>query len=122
MPSKLRLKRIADRIKQEISEMQVTGRISDPRLSSMFITDVTIDRELTFANIYVSSLEGQESAESILEGLKHASGFLRSNLADKIALRSFPKLRFFWDETPEKAEKIERLLDSLLEDTQDNGK
>ena len=101
--------------------MLVTGQISDPRLSSVFITDVTVDRELSFANIYVSSLEGHESAEIILAGLEHAGGFLRSILADKIELRTFPKLRFFWDETPEKAEKIERLLDSLLKDTQDNG-
>jgi ribosome-binding factor A len=121
MPSKLRLKKISDRIKQEISEMLVTGRISDPRLSSVFITDVTVDRELYFANIYVSSLDGKEQAETILQGLEHASGFLRSNLADKIELRSFPKLRFYWDETPERAEKIERMLDQLKEESSNNG-
>lgn len=121
MPSKLRLRRIADRIKQIISEMLVTGRISDPRLSSIFITDVTVDRELSFANIYVSSLEGHDQAEQVLEGLEHASGFLRSNLADQIELRTFPKLRFFWDETPERAEKIERMLDRIKEESAGNG-
>jgi len=113
MPSKVRLKRIADRILQELSEMLVTGRISDPRLGSVFITDVNVDRELYFANIYVSSLDGHDQAAAILQGLEHASGFLRSSLAEKIELRTFPKLRFFWDETPEHAEKIERLLDAL---------
>jgi ribosome-binding factor A len=121
MPSSLRLKRIADRIKQEISEMLVTGRISDPRIGSVFITDVTVDRELYFANIYVSSLDGQDQAESILQGLEHASGFLRSTLADRIELRSFPKLRFFWDATPEHAEKIERMLDKLKDENSGNG-
>jgi len=113
MPSKVRLKRIADRILQELSEMLVTGRISDPRLGAVFITDVNVDRELYFANIYVSSLDGRDQASTILQGLEHASGFLRSNLSQKIELRSFPKLRFFWDETPEHAERIERLLDNL---------
>ncbi len=113
MPSKLRTKRIADRIKQEISEMLVTGRINDPRIGSVFITDVSVDRELAFATVYVSSLEGREEAEAILQGLEHASGFLRSNLARQIDLRTFPKLRFFWDETPEQAERIERMLDKL---------
>ena len=116
MPSKLRVAKIADRIREEISEMLVTGQINDPRLNQVFITDVTVDRELMFANIFVSSIEGQESSRQILEGLDHAGGFLRSALSKRIELRSFPKLRFFWDETPERAERIERLIDSLADD------
>ena len=113
MPSKLRLKRIADRIQQLLSEMVVTGKISDPRLSTVIITDVTVDRELNFAKIYVSSLEGKSQSANILAGLEHASGFLRSSLAHEISLRTFPSLRFFWDETPERAEHIEQLIDSI---------
>lgn len=113
MPSKLRTKRIADRIQQLLSEMLITGKISDPRLASVFITDVTVDRELSFAKIFVSSLEGKSQSGEILAGLKHASGYLRSSLAHEIDLRTFPMLRFFWDETPERAEHIEQLLDSI---------
>jgi ribosome-binding factor A len=115
MPSKLRAKRIADRIQQLLSEMLITGKISDPRLASVFITDVTVDRELSFAKIFVSSLEGKSQSDEILAGLKHASGYLRSSLAHEIDLRTFPMLRFFWDETPERAERIEQLLDSIAE-------
>ncbi|HUV15329.1 MAG TPA: 30S ribosome-binding factor RbfA [Pelolinea sp.] len=115
MPSKLRLKRIADRIKQEISEMFVMGQINDPRLLGVFITDVNVDRELSFANVFVSAIEGENTSEMILDGLEHASGFLRSTLAKRIELRAFPRLRFFWDETPERAERIERIIDSLSE-------
>lgn len=121
MPSKLRVARIADRIREEISEMIVTGQISDPRLNQVFVTDVTVDRELMFANIFVSSIEGQESSRQILAGLEHASGFLRSTLSKRIELRSFPKFRFFWDETPERAERIERLIDSLSDDQPEAG-
>ncbi|MDO9547300.1 MAG: 30S ribosome-binding factor RbfA [Pelolinea sp.] len=113
MPSKLRLKKISDRIQQLLSEMLVTGRISDPRLESVFITDVTVDRELSVAKVFVSSLEGKEHSTEILAGLEHASGYLRSSLASQIDLRSFPVLRFFWDETPERAERIEQMLDSI---------
>ncbi len=115
MPSKLRTKRIAGRIQQLLSEMLITGKISDPRLASVFITDVTVDRELSFAKIFVSSLEGKSQSSEILAGLEHASGYLRSSLAHEIDLRSFPMLRFFWDETPERAERIEKLLDSIAE-------
>jgi ribosome-binding factor A len=115
MPSKLRLQRISDRFKQEISEMLVMGQINDPRLMGVFVTDVKVDRELSFANIFVSAIGGEETSETILEGLEHANGFLRSTLAKRIELRSFPRLRFFWDSTPERAERIERLIDSISE-------
>lgn len=121
MPSKLRVAKIADRIKEEISEMLVTGQISDPRLMQVFITDVKVDRELMYASIFVSAIEGKESSQLILEGLEHASGFLRSALSKRIDLRSFPKLRFFWDDTPERAERIERLIDSLSENIQEDN-
>jgi len=113
MPSKLRTKRIADRIQQLLSEMLITGKISDPRLASVYITDVTVDRELSFAKIFVSSLEGKSQSDEILAGLEHAGGYLRSSLAHEIDLRTFPMLRFYWDETPERAERIELLFDSI---------
>ena len=112
MPSKLRLQRISERIREELSEM-VVMEISDPRLAGISITDVTVDREFTFADIYVSAVEGHERAPEVLEGLAHASGFLRKTLADRIELRIFPRLRFHWDPTPEKADHIERLLANL---------
>ncbi|HAF61309.1 MAG TPA: 30S ribosome-binding factor RbfA [Anaerolineaceae bacterium] len=113
MPSKTRLKRIADRMQQDLTEMFVRGVVHDPRLEGIYITDINVDRELAFANIFVSALEGQEREAEILAGLNHAKGYLRSQLASKIELRTFPELRFFWDPTPERAERIEHLLDSI---------
>ena len=112
MPSEVRLQRIADRIKRELSEMLVF-ELSDPRLRQIYITDVNIDRELAFANIYVSAIEGAERAPEILAGLESASGFIRRNLAQRVDLRSFPHLRFHWDPTPEQADRIEGILASI---------
>lgn len=84
--------------------------VTDPRLQSVFITDVNVDRELAFATVYVSALEGKDRRAEILDGFQSASGFLRSQLAARTDLRSFPKLRFIWDETPEHAEHIEKLI------------
>ncbi len=113
MPSPIRIKRIEDRIQQDLSEMLARGQIHDPRLAGISVTDVKVDRELAYANIYVSALEGVSRSKDVLEGLKSASGFLRSTLAAAIDLRSFPRLRFYWDVTPEKADRIERLLAEL---------
>ena len=124
MVSKLRAQRMADRIREELSEMLIHD-ISDPRLAGISVTDVSVDRELAYANVYVSALEGSERSEEVLEGLQHASGYLRRALAQSIDTRTFPRLRFHWDPTFERAEKIERLLASLHEeqesDTEQDG-
>jgi len=114
MASKIRLQRIADRARQEIADMLLRD-IQDPRLRQIFITDVKMDRELAFADIYVSALEGAVRSKEILAGLESAAGFLRRELSARVEVRSFPKLRFHWDPTPENADHIEKILAELRE-------
>lgn len=114
MPSGTRLQRIADRIRQELSEMLIR-EISDPRLKQIYITDVKIDKELAFADIFVSAIEGVSRSADVLAGLNSASGFIKRNLASRIELRAFPRLRFHWDITPENADHIEQILAKLRE-------
>ncbi len=121
MPSSLRLQRISDRIRQELSEM-VVKEIADPRLEGISITDVKVDRELAYADIFVSAIEGAVRSKEVVNGLEHASGFLRKSLSDRIELRVFPRLRFHWDPTPERADHIETLLASLKSDKSSAGK
>ena len=115
MVSKLRAQRIAERIHEVLSQIMLY-EISDPRLEGIYITDVKVDRELAYANIYVSTLEGSSRVSEVLEGLEHAKGHLRFELSQRIELRSFPQLRFHWDPTFERAERIEQLIDSLHEE------
>lgn len=115
MPSNIRLKRIQEQIQKVLTEILET-RVNDPRINGVYVTDVTVDRELDYANIYVSSLEGEERAEEILEGLRTASGFIRYNLSQEVKLRVMPQLRFYWDETPQRADRIEELLNEIREE------
>lgn len=117
MVSITRAQRIAERIREELSEL-LLYEISDPRLSGVSITEVSVDRELGFASVYVSALEGSERAKEILEGFQSAKSHLRHELALRIDLRTFPQLRFHWDPTFERADKIERLIASLHEEQQ----
>ncbi|MGB8980778.1 MAG: 30S ribosome-binding factor RbfA [Anaerolineales bacterium] len=112
MPSGIRLQRIADQVRQELSEMLIR-EISDPRLQQIFVTDVKVDKELTYADIFVSAVEGVSRSADILAGLESASGFLRRTLSARVKLRAFPRLRFHWDVTPENADRIERILAEL---------
>jgi ribosome-binding factor A len=112
MPSELRLQRIADRIRQELSELLIR-ELSDPRLKLIYVTDVKVDKELAFADIFVSAVEGSPRSQEILYGLESASGFIRRTLAARVDLRVFPRLRFHWDPTPENADRIEKVLAEL---------
>jgi ribosome-binding factor A len=116
MVSQTRARRIGRRIQEELSEILIF-EATDPRLAGVFITEVSVDRELAFASVYFSALEGEERAEEILAGFKSASGFMRSLLAKRVDLRSFPQLRFNWDPTPENADRIDKLINSLSDDT-----
>ncbi len=120
MPSDIRIKRIEDQIRRVISEI-IESKVNDPRVESVYVTDVTVDRELDFANIYVSSLAGATSAEDILAGLQNASSFIRYTLSQEIKLRVMPKLRFYWDETPDRAERIETLLSEIRGERDQQG-
>jgi ribosome-binding factor A len=112
MVSKTRLTKISERIQQELSEI-ILMESSDPRLKGVTITGAEVDRELAFADIYVCALEGSQRSQEILSGLEHAQGFLRSELAHRMELRVFPRLRFHWDPTFERADQIERLLNTI---------
>jgi ribosome-binding factor A len=114
MPSGVRLQRIADRVRQELSDMLI-HEINDPRLKQISITDVKVDRELAYADIYVSAVEGAARSAEILAGLESASSFIRRMLAGRVDLRVFPHLRFHWDPTPENADRIEKVLAELRE-------
>ena len=117
MVSKTRTVRIAERMRNELSEMLIK-EIHDPRLQGVSITDIEIDRELSYATIYYSSIEGSARVEEIQAGLEHAQGFLRSELAQRIDLRVFPRLRFRYDPTFERAENIERIFAELNAETE----
>jgi ribosome-binding factor A len=49
-------------------------------------------------------------------GLEHAQGYIRHELAERIDLRIFPRLRFHWDPTPEKAASLEKLFATLRDE------
>ena len=114
MPTNVRLQRIADRIRLELSEMLIR-EINDPRLHQIYLTDVKVDRELAYADVYVSAVEGVSRSKDVLAGLESASGFIKRTLASRVELRAFLRLRFHWDMTPENADHIEKVLADLRE-------
>ena len=62
--------------------------ISDPRLKLIYVTDVKVDRELAYADVFVSAVEGVSRSADVLAGLESASGFIKRTLASRVELRA----------------------------------
>lgn len=110
-PTKKQL-RAAEQVQEILSEL-VQFEVADPRLQTVTIMDVHIDRELMYADVYVNAMDGEEAREEVMAGLEKAAGFLRYNLGKRANMRQVPELRFKWDETLERARQISELIESL---------
>jgi ribosome-binding factor A len=110
--SKIRQQRTAEQIRLILSEL-VLRELRDPRLQDLTFTDVRIDRELQYADIYVHALGDDSREVEVTAALEGATGYLRRELAQRMRLRTVPHLHFHWDPTLAHAEHINTLLDSL---------
>jgi ribosome-binding factor A len=107
-----RQRRVADAIRVELSQLLLL-EVNDPRLTGITVTEVQVDRELQYADVYVNALGEEERQAEVLAGLERAAGFLRHRMSQSIDLRKLPELRFEWDTAFEQAARIDELLDSL---------
>jgi len=93
-----RLERIGHLIQEKIGALIVEGRIKDPRVDTFLsITRVSVSRDLSYANVYVSSFKTPEGLAKGVAGLQSAAGFIQSQLSGQMRLRQTPRLRFFED-------------------------
>jgi ribosome-binding factor A len=111
MPSPIRQRRVADRLLQETS--QLLQEMNDPRLALVTVTRVNIDRELEYANVFVSTVGDAARRKEVILVLDGAKGYVRREIARRVQLRRAPELIFHWDPSPEKAEHIAQLLDEI---------
>ncbi len=110
--SKIRQERTAEQIQIILSELFLK-EVSDPRLAGVTITEVLIDRELQHANIYVNALGDDGRQKEVMDGLQRASGFLRSQVAQRLDLRAAPTVTFHWDPRLRYIDEVNALLDGL---------
>ena len=120
MANQVRQKRVADRIRAEIGDL-LTREMADPRLKLVTVTDVSVDRELAYANVWVCRADGNSAEKEVITALEGAKGFLRREIAARVQLRNAPQLVFHWDRAPDHAEKISHILDELKSETPPAG-
>ena len=104
-----RPERLAEQIKEEVS-LIIAGEVEDPRVGFVTVTDAKLTPDLRYAKIYVSVLGTQAEVKESLAALKHAAGFIRTQLGAVLRMRRTPELHFVYDDTTETAARIEELL------------
>jgi ribosome-binding factor A len=77
------------------------------------ITSVDVSPDMTHAKIYFTVLE-KDKLQHTLEGLKRSAGFLRAQLAKRVQMYTTPELRFVYDESVERGDRLSRLIDAAL--------
>ena len=107
-----RPQRLGDLIQREVSEL-IRMEVRDPRVGMITITSVDVSPDITHAKIFFTVLEKEKLPET-LEGLKRSAGFLRAQLAKRIKMYTTPELRFVYDESVERGDRLSRLIDSAL--------
>ena len=101
--------RVSDLLVELIAEL-LRKEIRDPRLGAVTITAAKVTKDLRQARIYFSLLGRREDKQAAQAGLESATGFMRSKIGKQLNLRFVPTLEFFYDETPDEAQRIEDLL------------
>lgn len=116
-----RSRRIAEQIQRELSEI-VRLELKDPRVGMITLTDVEVTPDMEHAKIFFTRLGDAADNEAVTLALRHAAGFLRSELAHRMRLRVVPELRFEYDESVERGVRLSNLIDAAVASDQPKPK
>lgn len=109
--------RLAAQLQQELSELLRAGVLRDPRVYGLDITVTAVElaRDLSHAQILLSTLGDAARLPDAIAALNHAVGKLRGELGRRLRLRHIPELTFRADQSIGEADKINRLLRDALD-------
>jgi len=117
MPTQRQL-RVNNLLQQEIASI-LRREITDPHVGFVTITGVEVSVDLRHARVFVSVLGDETAKKESMSALVRARNFIRGLLGDLLDLRYIPALRFQLDETAEKAQQMEILLNKVAENLED---
>jgi len=107
-----RPQRLGDLIQREVSDL-IRLELRDPRVGMITLTSVDVSPDMSHARLFFTLLE-KDKLEDTLHGLKRSAGFLRSQLARRLKMYTTPELRFEYDESVERGDRLSRLIDSAV--------
>jgi ribosome-binding factor A len=110
--------RLGKLIQEKIGALIVEGKIKDPRVDSFLtITRVEVSRDISFADVFVSSYKTEEGLRKGVAGLQSAASFIQGKLAAQMRVRQTPRLRFHADNGIREAFVLNQKIDELIVST-----
>lgn len=109
MKNTVRQERVSRMLFEELSII-VGSELSDPKLALARVTDVRISRDLRNAKVFVTHDDEEVPPKEVLWALKSATPYIRSQIAMRSTTRAVPEFVFHYDDSPERAERIDTLL------------
>ena len=106
--------RVSEDIKREI--VAIIRELKDPRVRDKILTVVRVEvsSDLSFAKVYVSSMNGIDDAKEAVKGLTSATGLIRREVGNKLHLRKTPELKFIADDSVEHGMEIFKKIESTV--------
>ncbi len=109
-----RTRRIAEQIQRELADL-IRVELKDPRVTGLItVTGVEVSPDQSHAKVFFTILGDDSRKDETVEGLTRAGGFLRSQLAQRMKLRTVPELHFKYDASVERGIKLTRLIDEAV--------
>lgn len=115
-----RIDRISEDIKREI--IAVIRELKDPRVMDKLLTVVRVEvsSDASFAKVYISAMEGLDTAKTAVKGLESATGYIRKEVGKRLRLRKTPELKFIADNSIEHGMNITKIMDDLRVEENDD--
>ena len=115
-----RINRIDEEYKKELSNI-IDRELKDPNITGLIsVTKVKVTTDLKYAKVYVSIM-GSKNLKDTMNGLKNASGYIRTELAKRINLRNTPEIIFEIDDSIEYGTRIDNILKEIMPKKEENG-
>lgn len=105
-----RSRKVGDQIQRELSDI-IHRDLRDPRVGLITLTGVDVSPDCAYATVYFTCLEG-ERLPAARAGLERATPFLRSQLGKRIKIWTTPEIKFVYDESVERGDRLSQLIDS----------
>jgi ribosome-binding factor A len=103
-----RSNRVAEQMQRELAEL-LQFEVKDPRVGMVTITAVEVTGDMAHAKIFYSAAKASNSLQN---GLEKSAGFLRTQLAKRMLLRTIPQLHFVYDESIDIGMKMAQLIEA----------
>ena len=104
--------RRVNEVMREVIGTTIAGELQDPRIGFVTVTAVETSPDLRTAQVHVSVLGTEEEKDATMEALRAAHGVIQKAIAAELRMKRTPSLTFVYDDSIERADRLNRMLDS----------